>query len=305
MKKYIKYMGIGLVCASLFCVVKNCVAYRLPCKSSGMQAAIQEQKIDSIFLGSSLFRQGIDIHTALEETKGNCFVLSYNGNQPVQMREELNMLLEHQVEIENLYVDLYVYSSALRPAISDTRLIWDLDMRGKIDVFSDMVKYSQAGAREFVDFFISANNEYFLFYPVYQLAMKNEFYKGGNIRETHGNTKDVLDYLTTPGDREGIHEVQKQALSDIIAMCKEHEINLIFLEIPKYETLDQADYYQRLRGELEEVVKGQEYIDASQVAFDNGNPKNYQDLFHLSAKGRREYTKQLFDVLNVEERLPQ
>ena len=294
-------MGIGLVCALLFCAVKNCVAYRFPCKSSGIQAAIQEQKIDSLFLGSSLFRQGIDINTAMEETGGNCFVLSYNGNQPVQMREELDMILAHQLDIKKLYVDLYVYSSALGPAISDTRLIWDLDMRRKINVFSDMVRYSQAGGSEFVDFFISANNEYLLFYPVYQLAMKNEFYKGGNIRQTQGSTKKVLDHLVTPGDREGIHPVQKQALSDIIDICRERGINLVFLEVPKYETLAEADYYQRLRGELEEVVKGQEYIDASQVAFDNGNSENYQDLFHLSAKGRREYTRLLIEKITGRE----
>ena len=254
------------------------------------------KNIDYLFLGSSLFRQGIDINIALEETKGNCFILSYNGNQPVHMREELAMLLNHQVEIENIYVDLYVYSAALRPAISDKRFIWDMDTRGKINIFSEMVEHSEAGTKEFVDFFISANNEYLLFYPVYQLAMKNEFYKGGNIRQTQGSTKKVLDHLVTPGDREGIHPVQKQALSDIIDICRERGINLVFLEVPKYETLAEADYYQRLRGELEEVVAGEKYIAASQVDFDNGNPENYQDLFHLSAKGRREYTKQLLDA---------
>lgn len=296
MKKYVKYAFMGLIFAMVFCCIKNFVAYRLPGKSSGMQAAIQEKNIDYLFLGSSLFRQGIDINIALEETKGNCFILSYNGNQPVQMREELAMLLNHQVEIENIYVDLYVYSAALRPAISDKRFIWDMDTRGKINVFSEMVEHSEAGTKEFVDFFISANNEYFLFYPIFQLVGRNEFYKGGNLRETPGRTRNVLDHLETPGDRERIHEAQKQALIDIIAMCKEQGIHLTFLEIPKYYTLEQADYYQRLQGELEQIIEGQEYISASQVGFDNRNPENYQDLFHLSARGRREYTKQLLNV---------
>ena len=301
MKKYWKAAGAGLLLAVCFCGIKNFIGYKFPNTSNGMQAAISEKKIDSLFLGSSLFRQGIDIMTLEQGLEGNSYVMSYNGNQPVQMKEELEMLLRNDVEISNLYVDLYVYSSALRPAISDTRLIWDLDMEGKMAVFGDMVTYSQAGFTEFVDFFITSNNKYMVCYPLFQMVSKNEFYKGGNLRETLGSTKEVLDSLGTPGEREGIDETQKEALQDIIAICESRGINLCFVEIPKYKTLAEADYYIRLHKELEEVVETAQYVSAEQSGFDNTNPEYYQDLFHLSAKGRREYTRLLIERITGKE----
>lgn len=301
MKKYWKAVFAGLTLAVCFCGIKNFIGYRFLNTSNGMQAAISQKNIDSLFLGSSLFRQGIDIVTLEEGLEGNSFVMSYNGNQPVQMKEELEMLLRNHVGISNLYVDLYVYSSALRPAISDTRFIWDMDMEGKLSVFGDMVTYSEAGFSEFVDFFITSNNKYMICYPIFQMVSKNEFYKGGNMRETLGSTKEILDSLQTPGDREGIDETQKKALEDIIAICEREQIELCFIEIPKYQTLAEADYYVRLHKELEAVVENAEYVSAEQVGFDNTNPEYYQDLFHLSAKGRREYTRLLIEKITGRE----
>ena len=297
MKKYRNAVAVGLLIAVCFLSVKNFIAYRFPNSSNGMQAAIHQGHIQHLFLGSSLFRQGIDIYTAENMLDGNSFVLSYNGNQPVQMLEELNMLVRNHVEIENLYVDLYVYSSALRPAISDTKLIWDLDFQGKCKVYRDMKEYSEAGASEFVDFFVTSNNQYMMMYPIFNAVMKQEFYKGGNIRETQGSTRKILDELSTPGEREGIHEAQKAALLEIIDLCREQGIQIYFVEVPKYYTLDQADYYIRLRAELEDVVAEETIIKASALSFDNSNPAYYQDLFHLSAEGRRTYTKLLLDAV--------
>lgn len=301
LKKTMKGALAGLVLACVFCGVKNCIAYRFPCKSSGMQAAVSEKTIDHLFIGSSLFRQGIDIKTLEGELAGNSFVMSYNGNQPVQMLEELKMLLRNQVDISHVYMDLYVYSSALRPAISDTRLIWDMDMQGKNALFSDMVTYSEAGFQEFFDFYVTSNNEYMIFYPVFQLVMNQEYYKGGNIRDTRGSTKEILDNLSTPGDREGIHDTQKQALQEIITLCKKEGISLSFVEIPKYDTLEQAEYYVRLKEELKECIGDTSYYPAEELEFDNTNPAYYQDLFHLSGEGRRAYTLQLIEAIQEKE----
>ncbi len=301
MKKYVKAIAVGLLIALCFLSVKNFIAYKFPNSSSGMQAAIKQGEISNLFMGSSLFRQGIDIYTAEEMLSENSFVLSYNGNQPVQMLEELKMLLRNDVKIDNLYMDLYVYSSALRPAISDTKLIWDLDFQGKCKVYQDMVTYSEAGFTEFADFFISSNNEYMLLYPVFNAVMEKEFYKGGNIRETMGSTSEILDNLVSPGERVGIDSTQKQALREIISICEEEDINICFVEVPKYYTLDEADYYVRLRTELEEVVADEKIIKASDLSFDNRNPAYYQDLFHLSGEGRRTYTKLLIEAATESE----
>lgn len=288
---------MGLFIALCFLGVKNFIAYKFPNSSNGMQAAIRQGRIEHLFMGSSLFRQGIDIYTAEDMLEGNSFVLSYNGNQPVQMLEELKMLLRNDVKIDNLYMDLYVYSSALRPAISDTRLIWDLDFQGKCNIYQDMVTYSEAGLSEFVDFYITSNNQYMIMYPIFNVVMEKEFYQGGNIRETSGSTREILDNLGTPGDREGIDKTQKAALLEIIDICKEEDIQIYFAEVPKYYTLDEADYYVRLRSELEAVVAEERIIRASELSFDNRNPAYYQDLFHLSGEGRRTYTKLLLEAV--------
>ena len=297
MKKYMKAIAVGLCIAICFLSVKNFMAYKFPNSSNGMQAAIEQKNVSHLFMGSSLFRQGIDIYTAEDTLEGNSFVLAYNGNQPVQMLEELKMLLRNEVKIDNLYVDLYVYSSAIRPAISDTKLIWDLDFQGKCKIYQDMVTYSEAGMSEFVDFFISSNNEYMLMYPVFKFAMKKEFYKGGNIRETAGSTREILDNLSLPGIRDGINQVQGDALKEIVRICEEENIELYFVEVPKYDTLDQAEYYVRMRNELEYVVAERTIIRASALSFDNRNPSYYQDLLHLSGEGRRTYTKLLLEAV--------
>lgn len=297
MKKYRNAIALGLLIALCFLGVKNFIAYKFPNSSSGMQAAISQGNIEHLFLGSSLFRQGIDIYIAEEMLEGNTFVLSYNGNQPVQMLEELKLLLRNDVEIDELYVDLYVYSAALRPAISDTKLIWDLDFQGKCKVYGDMVEYSEAGFPEFIDFFVASNNQYMIMYPIFNNVMKREFYKGGNIRETLGSTREVLDNLVTPGPREGIDKTQAAALLEIIEICREEDIQIYFAEVPKYYTLDEADYYVRLRTELENIVSGETIIKAAQLSFDNRNPAYYQDLFHLSGEGRRVYTKLLLEAV--------
>lgn len=301
LKKTLKGALAGFLLALVFCLVKNSIAYKFPSKRAGMQAAISEKSIDNLFIGSSLFRQGVDIQTLEAELSGNSFVLSYNGNQPVQMSEELKMLLRNEVEISHVYMDLYVYSSSLRPAISDTRLIWDMDMQGKNVLFSDMVTYSEAGFREFFDFYVTSNNEYMIFYPVFQIVMNQEYYKGGNIRETFGSTKKSLDNLGTPGDREGIHDIQRKALEEMVELCEKEGISLSFVEIPKYYTLEQAKYYMRLREELMECIGDASCYSTEDVEFDNTNPVYYQDLFHLSGEGRREYTMQLIKVIQEKE----
>ena len=72
---------------------------------------------------------------------------------------------------------------------------------------------------------------------------------------------------------------------------------MYFVEVPKYYTLAETDYYIRLRSELESIVSDCKYAKAEEVVFDNENPAYYQDLFHLSAEGRRTYTKTLVNCV--------
>ena len=106
-----------------------------------------------------------------------------------------------------------------------------------------------------------------------------------------------MDNLSLPGIRDGINQVQGDALKEIVRICEEENIELYFVEVPKYDTLDQAEYYVRMRNELEYVVAERTIIRASALSFDNRNPSYYQDLLHLSGEGRRTYTKLLLEAV--------
>ncbi len=83
-EKLIRSIIIGLLVAVAIILLKNTFSYKFSEKSNGMQAAIQRKTIDHLFIGSSMFRQGIDIFEAEKGLDGTTFVLSYNGNQPVR-----------------------------------------------------------------------------------------------------------------------------------------------------------------------------------------------------------------------------
>ena len=50
--------------------------------SYGMPALIKRQNVENLFLGSSMFRQGIDILELNAAFPDKNYILAYNGNQP-------------------------------------------------------------------------------------------------------------------------------------------------------------------------------------------------------------------------------
>ena len=116
MKRIGKWMAWICLAALLLIGLKNEYARLLPVSSYGMQAAIRKGKVSHLFIGSSMFRQGLSIDVLEEELEGNVYILSYNGNQPAFMAMELAYMLEEGLEIENLYVDLYPYTAAALPS---------------------------------------------------------------------------------------------------------------------------------------------------------------------------------------------
>lgn len=59
-----------------------------------MQAVLRKGETENLFIGSSMFRQGLDIDVLEERLEGSSYILSYNGNQPALMAMELQYLLE-------------------------------------------------------------------------------------------------------------------------------------------------------------------------------------------------------------------
>ena len=329
MKQTGKILAGVLLAVLLLTGIKNEYARLLPVSSYGMQAAIRKKSIDHLFIGSSMFRQGLSIDVLEEELEGNVYILSYNGNQPAFMAMELEYMLEEGLEIGTLYVDLYPYTAAAAPWISDTKILLDTDLGFKLDAWKLMNACSDTKFLDFYELFVTANNEQILTYPIHNRLVSAQFRNGGNILTPGGQTKEHLDSLGMLGGRDGLKETQVKGYERILELAKEHGIQVCFIETPKYERMYQdADYMElyeactdkirrlaetqgatSLKGADERKRTGEgsrenreagtkvKMILAEELAFDFGDAACFQDLIHLSAEGRTWYTKLLCERL--------
>lgn len=299
MKKTICAIAIALGMILAFLAIKNEYARFLPSGAYGMKPLIENGRVEHVFIGSSMFRQGLDIHVLEEELGDSVYVLSYNGNQPAFMAMELDYLLEQGVEIGNLYVDLYGYTAASAPWISDTKILLDTDLAFKLSTWKIMKTHNDTTFLDFYELFVTANNELLFTWPIHNRLLASQFYKGGTLIQSAGTTEEALNY--TLGTREGVHPAQADGYERIISLAHEHGIELTFVETPKYYTMYGDETYQMLLGECLETVDGEAVVLFEDMEFDNTRPEQFQDLIHLSSEGRQEYTRLLCEKLEAGE----
>ncbi len=306
MKRVLKTVIAAFVIALALILAKNEYARLFPASTYGMQAAIRKECVDNLFIGSSMFRQGLDIDVLEEELPGSSYILSYNGNQPALMAMELQYMLEQGLEIRNLYIDLYPYTAAADPWISDTKILLDTDLSFKAKAWK-LMKGGGAGFGDFYEFFVTANNEQLLTYPINNRLVSSQFRNGGSLIRQPGKTREELYALGTLGSREGVNRAQAEGYGRIVELAEEYGLNLWFLETPKYERMYADGDYQKLYGETLSLVKDLQrgwkgegsftVLCAEELDFDTSEAGCYQDLIHLSAEGRETYTKLLCDRL--------
>ena len=307
MKRILLTIGGALLAAFLLVVLKNEYARLLPVSTYGMQAAIERGETENLFIGSSMFRQGLSIDVLEEDLPGSSYILSYNGNQPALMAMELAYMLEEGLEVKNLYIDLYPYTAAADPWISDTKILLDTDLDFKIQAWRLMAENSGASFSDFFEFFVTANNEQLLTYPINNALVSSQFRNGGTLLQQEGSTREELYALGMLGSRDGLHEAQMEGYRKIAALAEEYGLNLYFLETPKYERMyADPDYMELYQLCLEEVqrLKAEwngsgsfEVLCAEDLDFDSSDAGNFQDLIHLSSAGRTEYTRLLCGAL--------
>ena len=311
MKRILLTIAGALLAALLLVLVKNEYARLLPVSTYGMQAAIAQGETENLFIGSSMFRQGLSIDVLEGELPGSSYILSYNGNQPALMAMELEYMLEEGLEVKSLYIDLYPYTAAADPWLSDTKLLLDTDLDFKLRAWELMRRSSGASFSDFYEFFVTANNEQLLTYPVNNALVSSQFRNGGTLLEQAGKTREELYALGTLGSRDGLNEVQVEGYRRLAALAEEYDLNLYFLETPKYERMYADEDYLELYGLCLETVRGLEkewngkgsfrIICAEDLDFDSSDAGNFQDLIHLSAAGRTEYTRLLCGAVKSEE----
>ena len=297
MKKILTTVAAVLVTVVLIIGLKNQFGSIFAGNTYGMPAVLKQGEVEHLFIGSSMFRQGMDIDVLEKQLDGSVYILSYNGNQPVFMAKELEYMLERGLQIKNLYIDFYAYTLTAVPWISDTKMFLDTDISFKMDAWKTMAEHNDVSLNDFYEMFVTANNEQILMYPVNNAIVSSQFRNGGSLMVPAGQTKEHLDTLDL-GVRDGLFESQLAGYEKIVELAKDHDINLLFIETPKYEKLlndTREGSYQEL---LDEMVKWAEkknapYLLAESFDFDHSDGANFQDLIHLSGQGRKTYCEML------------
>ena len=207
MKKILTTVVTVILAVALVIALKNQYGSLFSGSTYGMPAAIAKGEIEHLFIGSSMFRQGLDIDVLEENLDGEVYILSYNGNQPVFMAKELEYLLDQGVKIHNLYIDFYAYTLTAVPWISDTKMFLDTDLGFKMGAWKTMAENNEVGLKDFYEMFVTANNEQILMYPVNNTLVSSQFRNGGSLMVPAGQSKEHLDTLDL-GVRDGLFESQ-------------------------------------------------------------------------------------------------
>lgn len=307
MEKALKPLTLTVCFCLLILIIKNQFTYLLLNHSTyGMPALIEQKQIDNLFIGSSMFRQGIDIHTLENKSACSNWILAYNGNQPVLEYFQLENLINHNMKIKNLYIDMYVYSAWEAPEINDEKLFLEIGISEKWKLW-DIINTASPGLKfeAFWRMFVSSNNELLLTWPINSIIINKQFHQGGTLINTSGASSDELAISSVPEISEEMHPTQKYYLKKLIQLAKEHSINIIFVETPKYQVVgNDASYLSAMKMyadflESEQVpfiltenTWSSQYADngVSYYPFDIYDADYFMDSIHLSSLGRKTFT---------------
>ena len=245
-----------------------------------------------------MFRQGLDTKV-LEENGLESYVLSYNGNTPILELWILQYLLKHNVQIKNLYIDLYAYSLSTDSILSDSKILMETDIKGKYELYK--LVSPNGNISDFYSIFVSKNMEQLLTWPIYYPIINSTYYKGGTKLGKDGISEEKLASLElfeeTPVLDENVKTIQ-----EIIQFCQKNNISLYYIETPKTNRILETAYYQNLM-ELYKTILEENHVPyylASDVNSDIQNHAYYFfDLIHLSNQGRKEYSKNLAETIKM------
>ena len=337
MKKIVKVVAIAVAIALVLIAIKNEYArFLMQDTSYGMPAVIAEDReyrdnADdqgvTLFIGSSMFRQGLDIYSLEEGLDGRNYILSYNGNDPALEYLELEYLIDNDVRIAHLYMDMYTGSMIKSPWVSDDLIFLQTDTEFKLKVWNNIK--ADAGFSDFWEMFVSSGNDLLLSWPVYNTVASSVFYRGGNISQTasvngefqENVANDNNTYLASPYEDlepgDGFNDEQISYIRKIIKLCRDNEIEITFIETPKYISYGISRDYMEMIYKFALILEEentQYYLSGTSkasiptdaklphlkgtVEFDNSKADYYIDPIHLSPSGRTLYTQELAEILN-------
>ena len=222
--------------------------------------------------------------------------------------------------MKNLYVDMYAYSAVRKPGLSDSRMMFDSPLELKFALWDKSVKNSEGYISDTWEFFVKAGNDMFMLWPVYNMLTAKRYYRGGysayNFRRGLTPKEMALMKPPAPGAAK-MNLSQKESIIKIITLCRKYNVNVIFVETPKYEVIADNAEYMSLMDEycgllndygVDRIIshrtlqrinaRGRENIYA--YDFPCGDSSMFMDYIHLSSEGSRRFMNFLHEIRKAE-----
>ena len=301
----IKILFLALIACITFLAVKNIYSCDLSAQlDKGIYRAVKLGEIENLYIGSSMFGRGININEA-EKFSANSFVIVYNGFDPTLELLVLEYLVNHETTIKNLYLDMYAYSAAQESKLAESRMIFDSPLSLKIAIWQTITRNQANNFALTWELFISSGNDIFLLWPLYKRLVASRYHKGATLGNISGTTREILDSTQVPQTGSGsINQSQKEAITKIIKLCRENNINLVFIETPKFFDTIQSGVYSSIMREYVDLLRenkvnyllSQELINRLNLSengykFSHDDPSLFMDHIHLSTLGSVEFTR--------------
>ncbi|MCR5107708.1 MAG: hypothetical protein K6B28_06055 [Lachnospiraceae bacterium] len=301
MKKIVKTLLIAFLVIMAAVIFKNLYSSKIPIGNRGIKAAVDAGDLKVLLIGSSTFRSNVDMPMMDDAFDGKVFDISYGGNQCVAVDIQYDEIRKRS---DNTY-DLMLFE--LGPLmlteevmLSDSRIIWDMSWDGKKRLWSKMYESGNTDLPMMYEYFVTSGFDDLITYPVTEPIYATRYYKGAKTDETVSPGREYLENEEFDISDLEESDAQTAAVKELIDKCIKDGQDFIFIETPPYYRLYNDPVYQKYLSVFIDLLEERnvKYILASDVDFDNTDPENYEDMNHMSYKGRTLYTKELIKMLS-------
>ncbi|MBQ7593104.1 MAG: hypothetical protein IJU48_01970 [Synergistaceae bacterium] len=324
MKFNVKAFILALVFSIGLISVKNVYSCELNKNiERGLNGALRMGEVDGLYAGSSMFR-GLDFYM-LEEKTDRVFLVQYGGSDPTMNSLILENLISRGLVIKNFYVDMYAWAAAKAPWPSDAILFFEAPFNMKLKIWDAMKQNKNADLLSAAwEMFMQSGNDMFVFWPIYSRMAAKSYHKGGSVKSSHDlkikpSSLDVklpsqmapLKEVPEESFDMGVNPAQRSAVVKIINLCRENNINLTFVETPKYLATHDSKKYQAVMKEYLDImneyntrcimsnytlekIHAEKSDNVISYDFELDNLNYYGDYVHLSGLGNMLFT----DILN-------
>ncbi len=295
-----KKILITLLLSVLICLgvvaAKNVYSCEIPIGNRGIKDMISQGDLSLLMIGSSTFRSNIDV-TALDEKFDNKdYIIAYGGNQMVATTVQYDEILKRSSNKYDCIVfefDPLLLTEDVK--LSDSRVIWDLSLEGKIKLFNKIRESGSLTSSIAIEYFLTSGMDDLITYPVTERIYSGRYYKGAKNNYVESPGADILNNTTFDLSTLEVNEYQKKAMIELINHCHDNNQKFIFLESPHYYLLSNDETYLKYKQELISLLEDlkADYILAEDIDFDNSNPKYFEDMSHMSTAGKENFTREM------------